>query len=123
MTGAQFMTEKAAGSDVGEATLTAVPDGDVWRLYGEKWFCSHADAEVALLLARPEGAPAGTRGLGLFAMPRRLDDGSRNHYRIGPAEGQARHQVDGVRRDRVRGRGRLCGRRRHDRHSGRCCAK
>ena len=33
-----------------------------WRLYGEKWFCSHADADVALMLARPEGAPAGTRG-------------------------------------------------------------
>ncbi len=82
LTGAQFMTEKAAGSDVGEATLTAVQDGDAWRLYGEKWFCSHADADVALLLARPAGAPAGTKGLGLFAMPRRLEDGSRNSYRI-----------------------------------------
>jgi acyl-CoA dehydrogenase len=82
LTGTQFMTEKAAGSDVGEATLTAVPDGDYWRLYGEKWFCSHADADVALLLARPEGATSGTRGLGLFAMPRRLEDGSRNSYRI-----------------------------------------
>jgi len=82
LTGAQFMTEKAAGSDVGEATLTAVKDGDVWRLYGEKWFCSHTDADVALLLARPEGAATGTRGLGLFAMPRRLEDGSRNSYRI-----------------------------------------
>lgn len=82
LTGAQFMTEKAAGSDVGEATLTAVRDGDAWRLYGEKWFCSHADADVALLLARPEGAPAGTKGLGLFAVPRSLEDGSRNDYRI-----------------------------------------
>ena len=53
-----------------------------WRLYGDKWFCSHADADVALLLARPEGAPAGTRGLALFALPRRLKDGSRNAYRI-----------------------------------------
>lgn len=82
LTGTQFMTEKAAGSDVGEATLTAVPDGDTWKLYGEKWFCSHADADVALLLARPEGAVAGTKGLGLFAMPRHLEDGSRNSYRI-----------------------------------------
>jgi alkylation response protein AidB-like acyl-CoA dehydrogenase len=49
---------------------------------GDKWFCSHADADVALLLARPEGAPAGTKGLALFAMPRRLKDGSRNAYRI-----------------------------------------
>ena len=82
LTGTQFMTEKAAGSDVGEATLMAVPDGEHWRLYGEKWFCSHADADVALLLARVQGAPTGTKGLGLFAMPRRLEDGSRNSYRI-----------------------------------------
>ena len=80
--GTQFMTEKAGGSDVGAAELRAVREGDHWRLYGDKWFCSHADADVALILARPEGAPAGTRGLGLFAMPRRLDDGSRNSYRI-----------------------------------------
>src|SRR5262249_4766067 len=51
-------------------------------LYGEKWFCSHADADVALLLARPQSAPPGTRGLALFAMPRRLEDGRRNAYRI-----------------------------------------
>jgi len=54
----------------------------VWRLHGEKWFCSHADADVALLLARPEGAPRGTAGLALFAMPRHLEDGERNAYRI-----------------------------------------
>ena len=80
--GTQFMTEKTGGSDVGTNALAAVRDGDHWRLYGDKWFCSHADADVALVLARPEGAPAGTRGLGLFAVPRRLDDGSRNAYRI-----------------------------------------
>ena len=51
-------------------------------LYGEKWFCSCADGDVALLLARPQGAAPGTAGLGLFALPRRLDDGSRNAYRI-----------------------------------------
>lgn len=79
---AQFMTEKAGGSDVGNSELLAQPDGDVWRLHGEKWFCSCADADVALLLARPEGAPAGSRGLGLFLMPRHLPDGSRNSYRI-----------------------------------------
>ena len=81
--GTQFMTERAGGSDVGShrnggaAARTAT-----WRLYGDKWFCSHADADVALLLARPEGAPAGTKGLALFALPRRLKDGSRNAYRI-----------------------------------------
>lgn len=80
--GGQFMTEKEGGSDVGTLTTMAVQEGDHWRLSGEKWFCSNADAEVVMLLARPEGAVGGTRGVGLFLMPRRLDDGSPNHYRI-----------------------------------------
>jgi alkylation response protein AidB-like acyl-CoA dehydrogenase len=80
--GGQFMTEKEGGSDVGKLTTTAVQEGDHWRLSGEKWFCSNADAEVVMLLARPQGAEAGTRGVGLFLMPRRLEDGSPNHYRI-----------------------------------------
>ena len=80
--GGQFMTEKEGGSDVGTLTTTAVQEGDHWRLHGEKWFCSNADAKVVMLLARPEGAGPGTRGVGLFLMPRQLDDGSQNHYRI-----------------------------------------
>jgi len=80
--GGQFMTEKEGGSDVGKLTTTAVQDGERWRLHGEKWFCSNADAKVVMLLARPEGAAGGTRGVGLFLMPRFLDDGSPNHYRI-----------------------------------------
>jgi acyl-CoA dehydrogenase len=80
--GGQFMTEKEGGSDVGTLATTAVQEGDHWRLTGEKWFCSNADAEIVMLLARPQGAVAGTRGVGLFLMPRRLDDGSPNHYRI-----------------------------------------
>lgn len=80
--GAQFMTEKEGGSDVGSLTTVARPDGAHFRLSGEKWFCSNADAPLAMLLARPEGAPAGTRGVGLFLMPRTLDDGSPNAYRI-----------------------------------------
>jgi alkylation response protein AidB-like acyl-CoA dehydrogenase len=80
--GGQFMTEKEGGSDVGKLTTIAVQEGDHWRLTGEKWFCSNADAEVVMLLARPQGAEGGTRGVGLFLMPRHLDDGSPNHYRI-----------------------------------------
>src|SRR5712671_2825469 len=80
--GTQFMTERAGGSDVGAIETVARLQDGAWRLYGDKWFCSHADADVALLLARPEGAPAGTKGLALFALPRRLKDGSRNAYRI-----------------------------------------
>ncbi len=80
--GTQFMTERSGGSDVGAIETTARCENGEWRLYGDKWFCSHADADVALLLARPEGAPDGTRGLALFALPRRLKDGRRNAYRI-----------------------------------------
>src|ERR1700686_3013318 len=80
--GTQFMTERSGGSDVGAIETVARCDNGEWRLYGDKWFCSHADGDVALLLARPEGAPAGTRGLALFALPRRLKDGRRNAYRI-----------------------------------------
>ena len=91
--GTQFMTEKAGGSDVGAIETEAERIGphekerdangvEHWKLYGQKWFCSHADADVAVMLARPRGAPPGTKGLGMFALPRRLEDGSRNSYRI-----------------------------------------
>jgi acyl-CoA dehydrogenase len=80
--GTQFMTERAGGSDVGAIETIARCEDGMWRLYGDKWFCSHADADVALLLARPEGAASGTQGLALFALPRRLKDGRRNAYRI-----------------------------------------
>lgn len=80
--GAQFMTEKAGGSDVGALELEARKDGEEWRLYGDKWFCSAVDADVALVLARPEGGAPGTRGIGLFALPKHRDDGTRNSYRI-----------------------------------------
>ncbi|MBO9423094.1 acyl-CoA dehydrogenase family protein [Labrenzia sp. R4_1] len=80
--GAQFMTERPGGSDVSNIQLEARFEDGNWKLYGEKWFCSCTDGDVALLLARPQGAPAGNKGLGLFALPRRLDDGSRNSYRI-----------------------------------------
>jgi hypothetical protein len=61
------MTERAGGSDVGRTATQARcdPDGR-WRLHGAKWFASAATAECALALARPQGAPAGSRGLGLF---------------------------------------------------------
>ncbi len=80
--GAMFMTERGAGSDVGAATTVAEPEGDHWLLAGDKWFCSNVDAGVILTLARPVGAPDGTRGLGLFLVPRELPDGSRNRYTI-----------------------------------------
>jgi alkylation response protein AidB-like acyl-CoA dehydrogenase len=80
--GAMFMTERFAGSDVGATETRAVPEGDHWLLTGDKWFCSNTSADLALVLARPDGAPAGTAGLGLFLMPRVLPSGAPNRYRI-----------------------------------------
>ncbi|WP_169568384.1 acyl-CoA dehydrogenase family protein [Sneathiella limimaris] len=80
--GAQFMTEKVGGSEVANLEVTARFEDGQWRLYGDKWFCSCAGAEVALVLARPEGAPKGNSGLAIFAVPRHLEDGSRNKYRF-----------------------------------------
>ena len=82
MQGAMFMTEQAAGSDVGATATVARRAGDHWLLTGDKWFCSNADAEVALVLARPQDGKPGTRGLSLFLLPRHLPDGTMNHYRI-----------------------------------------
>jgi acyl-CoA dehydrogenase len=81
--GTQWMTEKTGGSDVGTSTTVArrTPDG-TWRLWGDKWFCSNANAEVALTLARPEGAPGGTKGLGMFLVTKYLPDGTKNAWTI-----------------------------------------
>ena len=83
MTAAMFLTEKAGGSDVGaNETMARLAEDGTWRLDGEKWFCSCAHSDLILVLARPHGAPPGPRGLGLFLMPRLLDDGSRNTFVI-----------------------------------------
>lgn len=86
--GSQFMTERTGGSDVGTNRLQAIHDGRTWRLYGDKWFCSAADADVALVLARPADAGPGTAGLALFAVPKHLEDGTRNTYRIARLKGK-----------------------------------
>ncbi len=73
---AQLVTELQGGSDVGANACVAEPvEGRPgwYRLRGEKWFCSVADAGLLVVSARPLGAPAGTRGLGLFLVPRRQD--------------------------------------------------
>ena len=91
--GAMFLTEKQGGSDVGlTATLAKlrfqashITNDELqpeWELWGDKWFCSNVSADLILTLARPEGAEPGTRGLGLFLVPRTLEDGTRNAYSI-----------------------------------------
>ena len=81
--GAMFMTEQGAGSDVGATAVTAEEsEGGAWRLTGDKWFCSNADAELAMVLARVAGGPPGLKGVGLFLLPRTRPDGTPNAYRI-----------------------------------------
>ena len=85
--GAQFLTELQGGSDVGANAVMAVPDGQGygttrWRLSGEKWFCSNADADLFLMTARVAGGAPGTAGLGLFLVPRLTDDGAPNGHRL-----------------------------------------
>jgi hypothetical protein len=81
--GAQFLTEVQGGSDVGANAVVATDKGDgTWRINGEKWFCSNINADQFLMTARPENASDGTRGLGLFLVPRLLDDGSTNGFYI-----------------------------------------
>ncbi|MEF7616889.1 acyl-CoA dehydrogenase family protein [Aquincola sp. MAHUQ-54] len=83
--GAMFMTEQGAGSDISATATRARPDPDhpgAWLLEGDKWFCSNPDAALAMVLAHVDGAPAGMKGVSLFLLPRDLEDGSHNRYRI-----------------------------------------
>jgi alkylation response protein AidB-like acyl-CoA dehydrogenase len=81
--GAQFMTEVQGGSDVGKNACRAVrADDGSYRIWGEKWFCSNIDADVFLMTARFGEEVEGTSGLGLFFVPRELDDGSVNNFEI-----------------------------------------
>jgi alkylation response protein AidB-like acyl-CoA dehydrogenase len=82
--GSMFLTERDGGSDLGRTvhcTARDLGDGRV-EITGEKWFCSNVDGAAIVLLARPVGAPAGPAGLGLYLVPRVVDDGSPNRYSI-----------------------------------------
>ena len=75
-TSGQWMTEATGGSDVGlSETIARQDEAGAWRLYGHKWFTSATTAQVALTLARPEGNPAGGRGLALFFVQTRDEQG------------------------------------------------
>jgi acyl-CoA dehydrogenase len=81
-TSGQWMTERPGGSDVGRAETVATQDGAVWRLTGTKWFTSAVTSQMALALARPEGNGPGGRGLAMFYVEVRGDDGSLNNLRV-----------------------------------------
>ncbi|MBW4331205.1 acyl-CoA dehydrogenase [Stakelama sp. CBK3Z-3] len=79
-TGTMNLTEPQAGSDVGALKTKAEPlDNGKWSIRGTKIFISFGDHDmtnniVHLVLARTPGAPAGTKGLSLFLVPKyRLD--------------------------------------------------
>jgi len=79
--GAQFLTEVQGGSDVGTNAVLARNAGDgTWRITGEKWFCSNVNADQFLVMARPVNATDGTRGLGAFLIPRKLENGETNGF-------------------------------------------
>ncbi|MCC6555373.1 MAG: acyl-CoA dehydrogenase [Polyangiaceae bacterium] len=74
------LTEPDAGSDVGAARARARQvDGELWEIEGVKRFITSGDFDgveniLHLVLARPEGAPTGTKGLSLFLVPKRWVD-------------------------------------------------
>ncbi len=78
----QWMTESTGGSDVGLSETTARNEGGQWRLYGRKWFASAITSQMALTLARPEGNPAGGKGLALFYVETRDANGRPNNIFI-----------------------------------------
>ena len=82
-TSGQWMTESSGGSDVGLCSTEARLDGaGGWRLYGRKWFTSAAASPMALALARPQGNPPGGKGLALFYVETRREDGSPNGFTV-----------------------------------------
>jgi len=74
-TSGQWMTERTGGSDVGLSETIARRGPEGWTLHGTKWFTSATTAEMALTLGRPEGNPEGSRGLALFYVQVRDEQG------------------------------------------------
>jgi alkylation response protein AidB-like acyl-CoA dehydrogenase len=82
-TSGQWMTERSGGSDVGStSTIAKCDSGNDYRLYGLKWFTSATTSQVAMTLARIEGAPAGGWGLSVFLVTLRDRDGSLRNIRV-----------------------------------------
>lgn len=82
-TGTMNLTEPQAGSDVGALRTRAVREGDHYRITGQKIFITYGDHDwtrqiVHMVLARTPDAPAGSKGISLFIVPKYLvnPDGS-----------------------------------------------
>jgi alkylation response protein AidB-like acyl-CoA dehydrogenase len=82
-TGTMNLTESQAGSDLAAITTRAVPEGDHYLISGQKIFITWGDHQMAenvihLVLARLPDAPAGSRGISLFLVPKFLLDDEGN---------------------------------------------
>ncbi|WP_375458802.1 acyl-CoA dehydrogenase [uncultured Enterovirga sp.] len=91
-TGTMNLTEPQAGSDLAALRARAEPAGDgTYRITGTKIYITYGEHDlteniVHLVLARLPDAPAGTRGISLFLVPKVLPDGSRNDLRCAGIE-------------------------------------
>ncbi|MFD1384538.1 acyl-CoA dehydrogenase [Rhodanobacter aciditrophus] len=80
-TGTMNLTEPSAGSDLSAIKTKAIPDGDGYRIFGQKIFITWGDHQMSdniihLVLARLPDAPEGVRGISLFLVPKFLLDES-----------------------------------------------
>jgi alkylation response protein AidB-like acyl-CoA dehydrogenase len=90
-TGTMNLTEPQAGSDLAQIKSRAVPEGDHYRVFGQKIFITWGDHDMAenivhLVLARTPDAPPGVKGISLFIVPKFLvnadgSPGARNDVR------------------------------------------
>jgi alkylation response protein AidB-like acyl-CoA dehydrogenase len=77
--GAQYLSEIQGGSDVPANQLEAVREGDVWKLYGAKFFCSATHADYAVVTAKPTGSEE----IALFVVPSWLPGNKEKELRNG----------------------------------------
>src|SRR5438477_888331 len=84
ISGSVAMTEPDAGSDVGNVSTTAVPEGDHWRITGRKQFITNGGGEICVVLARTEPGSKGLEGLSLLLCPREED--GRANFRVARPE-------------------------------------
>ncbi len=77
--GAQYLSEIQGGSDVPANVLEAVKEGNTWKLYGGKFFCSATHADYAVVTAKP----AGSEKVALFVLPSWLPGNKEREIRNG----------------------------------------
>jgi len=81
--GTMNLTEGNAGSDLAAVATKAIPDGDHYRIVGQKIYITWGEQELTeniihLVLARTPDAPPGTKGISMFIVPKYLLDADGN---------------------------------------------